>query len=145
DQLTTAQYWLTASPDAAVDPGIGVPENEIYGFRSPFLDYNDALFEELRKLNIWYDCSIEEGFQLDIDASQMPWPYTLDNGSAGHDYLQSLGVPERDFDLNAHPGVIELPAYALVIPPDDVADEYDFEPGLLERTRALSPAVEPGS
>ena len=144
-QLTTAQYWLTASPDAEVDPGIGVPEEEIYGFRSPFLNYNDALFEELRKLGIWYDCSIEEGFQLDIDASQMPWPYTLDEGSQGHDYLQELGVPERDFDLTAHPGIIELPAYALVIPPDEVAEEYDIEPGLLSRTRALSPAVEPGS
>lgn len=144
-QLTTAQYWLTASPEAEVDPGLGVPESEIYGFRSPFLNYNDELFGELRKLHIWYDCSIEEGFQLDIDASQMPWPYTLDSGSAGHDYLQSLGVPQRDFDLNPHPGMIELPAYALVIPPDEVADDYAIEPGLLARTRALSPAVEPGS
>lgn len=145
EAISVATEWLTAAPDAEEDPGIGLPLSQLYGFRSPFLNYNDELYNVLKAQGIWYDCSIEEGFQLDQDASQMLWPYTLDAGSPGHDYLQALGVPERDFDLNAHPGMIELPAYALVLPPDEVASEYDIQPGLIDRTHAEYAPVEPGS
>lgn len=144
-EISVATEWLITAPEAEEDPGIGLPPGELYGFRSPFLNYNDELYNVLKTQGIWYDCSIEEGFQLDQDASNMFWPYTLDSGSPGHDYLEALGVPERDFDLNAHPGMIELPAYALVLPPDEVAEEYEFEEGLIERTHAVYPPVEGSS
>jgi len=148
EELDVGFSWLTApfeSTDPDVPLGVEVPRSEIYGFRAPFLNYNDALFEELKKRGIWYDCSIEEGFQLDEDASSLSWPYTLDDGSAGHDYAAERGFDSRDFILNAHPGMIELPAYALVIPPDEVASDYDFEPGLLSRIFDLVTEREPGS
>jgi len=148
EELDVGFSWLTApyeSSDPDVPLGIEVPRAEIYGFRAPFLNYNDALFDELKERGIWYDCSIEEGFQLNADASSFPWPYTLDEGSSGHDYAAERGFESRDFILNAHPGLIELPAYALVIPPDEVASDYDFEPGLLERILELVPEREPGS
>jgi hypothetical protein len=147
-EIDTAFDWLTLayeSEDPEGELGAGIPREEIYGFRSPFLNYNDALFTVLRDRGIWYDCSIEEGWQLDDDPSGFAWPYTLDSGSSAHDYAQERDFPARDFDLKSHPGIIELPAYALVIPPDDVADEYDFEPGLLQRIRVLIPEREPGS
>lgn len=147
-ELDTGFDWLTApfeSEEPTVELGLGIPRNEIYGFRSPFLHYNDALFPELKERGIWYDCSIEEGWQLDEDASKFTWPYTLDQGSAAHDYAQERGFESRNFDLGSHPGMIELPAYALVIPPDDVADDYDISPGLLDRIRDYIPEREPGS
>jgi peptidoglycan/xylan/chitin deacetylase (PgdA/CDA1 family) len=147
-ELDVGLSWMTApyeSSDPDVQLGLGVPRAEVYGFRAPFLNYNDALFDELKERGIWYDCSIEEGFQLDADASSFSWPYTLDEGSAGHDYAADKGFEFRDFLLNPHPGIIELPAYALVIPPDEVASDYDFEPGLLNRILDLVPEREPGS
>jgi peptidoglycan/xylan/chitin deacetylase (PgdA/CDA1 family) len=147
-ELDTGFHWLTApfeSEDAGVELGLGIPRSEIFGFRSPFLHYNDALFPELRERGIWYDCSIEEGWQLDQDASQFAWPYTLDEGSNAHDYAQERGFESKNFDLTSHPGVIELPAYALVIPPEGVADDYDIEPGLLDKVRSYIPEREPGS
>lgn len=148
DEIQTAFEWLTKdyepdTPDG--DFGVGIPREQIYGFRSPFLNYNNELFEVLKEEGIWYDCSIEEGIQLDEDASGFAWPYTLDEGSAAHDYAEDRGFDFRDFSLGKHPGMIELPAYALVIPPDEVADEYDFEPGLLGRILALVPEREPDS
>jgi peptidoglycan/xylan/chitin deacetylase (PgdA/CDA1 family) len=147
-ELDTAfQYLMAPLEPENVDeePGIEVPREEIVGFRSPFLHYSDSLFPELRARGVWYDCSIEEGFQLDDDASRFAWPYTLDSGSEAHDYAQERGFEARDFDLGNHPGILELPAYALVIPPDSVAADYGIEEGLLGKIRSYVPAPEPGS
>src|SRR5690606_22108425 len=35
--------------------------------------------------------------------------------------------------------------YALVIPPDDVADDYGIDEGLLDKVRSYVPEAEPGS
>ncbi len=147
--LDTAFEWMTlpfAGSDSSVDrPGAGIDRDHIYGFRSPFLHYNDVLFEELKQRGVWYDCSIEEGYQLSLSAKIFPWPYTLDNGSPGHDYQEKRNVEARQFPLGSHAGLIELPAYVLVIPPDTVSKQYGFEPGLLERIREHSPPIEEGS
>ncbi|GEM_PF-2137582 len=99
--------------------GKGLPRQ--FGFRSPFLEYNDELFTVLKQKSIWYDCSIEEGYQPSMDASNYSYPYTLDGGSPAHDYIRSQGVPTRNFTLGSHPGVFELPAYALFVPPESEA------------------------
>ena len=84
----------------------------------------------------WYDCSIEEGFQWDQDGSDYFWPYTLDEGSPGHEVFVGWD-PVANPPITPRPGLWELPVYALVVPPDDVAAEYDFEPGLRTRLNAL--------
>jgi peptidoglycan/xylan/chitin deacetylase (PgdA/CDA1 family) len=148
EEIDTALEWLTApyeSEDMDEQLGIGVSRSKIYGFRSPFLNYNDVLFEELKERGFWYDCSIEEGWQLDEDASQFAWPYTLDEGSAAHDYAEERGFEAKDFPLSKHPGLFELPAYALVIPPDEVAEDYNITPGLLDRIRDYIPEREADS
>ena len=63
--------------------GPGVTEEDIFGFRTPFLKYNNATFEALQAEGFVYDCSIEEGYQPDHDGTNYYWPYTLDEGSPG--------------------------------------------------------------
>jgi len=122
NQLDTTERKLGA---------IGI--DELYGFRSPFLEYNDALLSALEERGVWYDCSIEEGFDASMDGTNFLFPYTLDSGAPGHEVNRQLGVPTRQFSLTRHPGLFELPVYALVIPADEHAANYGFAPGLRDR------------
>lgn len=100
------------SPDST--KGIGIPAELITGFRSPYLEYNDELFKAVKERNM-YDCSIEEGFQYDQDGTNFLWPYTLDNGSPGHDIQVEWGLKEP---IQAHPGLWEMPVYVVIVPPE---------------------------
>lgn len=142
DEIQQCFDWLTQpfNPDEGdVEPdpaaGIGVPPDELYGFRTPFLEYNDNMFAALQMVGqFWYDASVEEGFQPEQDGSNYLWPYTLDNGSPGHDLLVDWGL---EMPMTNHPGLWEMPVYAFIVPPDDVAAQYGFEPGLRDRLHAL--------
>lgn len=140
-EIETCVDWLTRpfDPDEGdVEPnpaaGVGVPLEQLYGFRTPFLEYNDAELSEVRNFGFWYDASIEEGFEYDQDGSNYFWPYTLDGGSPGHEILVKWGLKEP---ITNHPGLWEMPVYAFIAPPDEVAEEYDFEPGLRDRLLAV--------
>lgn len=100
------------SPNAA--NGIGLSVNEIYGFRTPYLEYNDNLFVALKNKNM-YDCSIEEGFQYLQDGTNFVWPYTLDNGSPGHDVQVEWGSKQP---IQPQPGMWEMPVYTVIVPPE---------------------------
>lgn len=137
----TSQQWgaeIEANHNALIASGI--LGTALSGFRSPYLEYNDALLGELRTRGIDYDCSIEEGFQPEQDGTNFNYPYTLDHGSPGHEASRQLGVPTRQFNLGAHPGLFELPVYALLVPPDEKAELYGIAPGL--RTRVSEAGVE---
>src|SRR5436190_11261901 len=58
---------------------IGLPASQ-RGFRAPYLEYGDAVFEALAALGFHYDCSVEDGWQRDMDGTNYRWPYTLDRG-----------------------------------------------------------------
>ncbi len=118
----------------APDPssGIGLARERVFGFRTPFLEYGDATFGAVAAHGFRYDCSIEEGFQESQDGTNYVWPYTLDHGSPGHDVQVSWGQKPR---LTAHPGLWELPVYALVAPPDELAGRYGIAPGLRKKLK----------
>lgn len=124
---------VTFEPDDALGPGF--PRGELYGFRTPFLEYGDNLYQTLKARDVWYDCSIEEGWQGDQDGSDYFWPYTLDSGSPGHEYASQNGFPGKDFTLSSQPGLIEMPVYALIVPPDSEASSYGFPSGLRGRIK----------
>jgi peptidoglycan/xylan/chitin deacetylase (PgdA/CDA1 family) len=108
---------------------------EIIGFRTPFLAYNTNTFTSLKSHDFHYDCSIEEGFQPEVDGTNFFWPYTLDGGSPGHDYEVSSG------DLKAigkYPGLWELPTYPVIGPPDSDAAKYGSTAGLRTRMKAAA-------
>ncbi len=120
------------SPDDT--KGAGVPRNQLYGFRTPFLEYNDATLAAVKDHDFWYDCSIEDGFQYEHDGTNYFWPYTLDDGSPGHDVLVEWGSKQP---ITPHPGLWELPVHPVIVPPDDKCAQYGVEPGLRARLKVL--------
>ncbi|MBN2802970.1 MAG: polysaccharide deacetylase family protein [Deltaproteobacteria bacterium] len=104
--------------------GIGIDASEIVGFRSPYLEYNDNLFDVLSDLDFKYDCSIEEGYENGQDGTNFYWPYKLDNGSPVNSSISS------------HAGLWEIPVYPFVAPPDDKCLSYGVPSGLREKLAA---------
>lgn len=92
------------------------------GFRTPYLAYNDNLFDLLTEQGYWYDCSIEEGYQDDQDGTNCYWPYTLESGSPGHQVQVEWGEGMKP--ISGHDGLWEMPVYALMLPPDNKMAEY---------------------
>ncbi len=139
EEIDTASSWLTKpfdpkeekfSPDAT--KGVGAAKGSIVGFRTPYLEYNDATFAAARSLGFWYDCSIEDGFQEDQDGTNFFWPYTLDQGSPGHDVLVEWGLKKP---IQGHPGLWELPANPVIVPPDGECAQYGVPSGLRKRMK----------
>ena len=131
--------WLTkpydpdeslGTPDAT--KGIGLLRSEIYGFRTPYLEYNDNAFKAVLRKGLLYDCSIEEGFQDDQDGTNFIWPYTLDHGSPG-DKISALEHQRKP--VSAYPGLWEIPGYVVIVPPDDRCRTYGVEPGFRSRMK----------
>ncbi|HTJ43906.1 MAG TPA: hypothetical protein VL463_17490, partial [Kofleriaceae bacterium] len=124
-EMQTCIQWLT-------DPskGVGVHAEEIIGFRTPFLLYSDKTYVALHDLGFRYDCTIEDGFQGDRDASSDTWPYTLDHGSPA------------DGKIGAHAGLWELPVYPVVVPPDDKCAQYGVPSGLRAKLMKIDPTFD---
>jgi hypothetical protein len=113
---------------------VGMKRSEVYGFRTPFLQYNANVFPAVRALNFWYDCSIEEGHQEDQDGTNYLWPYTLDHGSPGNATHPRL-TPIQTWPA----GLWEMPAYRVIVPPDTEAAMYGVPSGLRAKLRTLRP------
>ena len=141
-EIGTNLNWLTRPFDAA-DPasGVGVPAAAIRGFRTPFMDYDDALFSVLQERGFWYECTIEEGWEGGQDGTNFYWPYTLDQGSPGNDLLVQWGLRQP---VAPHPGLWEMPVYVLMVPPDERCAEYGTTPGLRDRMHAAQDYFEVG-
>jgi hypothetical protein len=120
------------SPDAS--KGIGASAEDIIGFRTPFLEYNDATLSVVKDLGFRYDCSIEDGYQYEQDGTNYLWPYTLDNGSPGHEILVKWGSKAP---ISPHPGLWELPDHPVIVPPDDRCEEYGVPPGLRAKLQSV--------
>ncbi len=141
-----AEAWrreITSCTADLVELGLarGEPPTRALGFRTPYLEYNDATLSVVHELGFAYDCSIEEGFQPEQDGQNFCWPYTLDRGSPGHDALVQAGG--QSTSLTPRAGLWEMPAYAVITPPDDECACYGIERGfrarLAERQSYFSP------
>jgi hypothetical protein len=122
---------VSFSPDPT--KGIGVATSDIVGFRTPFLEYNDATLQAAKELNFRYDCSIEDGYQWEQNGSDYLWPYTLNGGSPGHEVLVGWGTRQP---IQPRPGLWELPVHPVIVPPDDKCAMYGVAPGLRARLQA---------
>ncbi len=141
DEIDQCQNWLLLPAPADADSsslnmgiateGVGVAPEDITGFRTPFLFYNDNLFGTLIERGFHYDCSIEEGFQYDQDGTDYYWPYTLDNGSPGHEVQVGNQNPNlAGITVSSHPGLWEMPCYSVIAPPDSLCADYGIPEGL---------------
>jgi peptidoglycan/xylan/chitin deacetylase (PgdA/CDA1 family) len=105
---------------------VGVPAAELIGFRTPYLKYDDDTLAAVAEVGFRYDTSIEEGYEWDdlanggaggpMDGTNYFWPYTLDDRSPGHTAQVEWG--EGLVEIEPHPGLWELPVYAVVVPPE---------------------------
>jgi len=126
DRLSTPFDGEEAPDRPNPTSGIGVATSELHGFRAPYLEYNDALFGAVKALDFRYDCSVEDGWQAGMDGTNYHWPYTLDGG------CPAVAA------LTPHPGLWELPAHPVIVPPDDRCEQYGVPPGLRRKLRGVS-------
>jgi hypothetical protein len=148
-ELETCNDWLSKpfdpnEPNTSPDntKGAGVSAADIRGFRTPYLEYGDALFSTLKNLGFWYDCSIEEGWQYDQNGKNYFWPFTLNNGSPGHDVQVSWGSKQP---ITGEAGLWEMPVHPVIVPPDSVAAQYGIEPGLRAKLKSVASWFDKGS
>jgi peptidoglycan/xylan/chitin deacetylase (PgdA/CDA1 family) len=120
--------WLQEMRDcnAYLTDTVGIPADELIGFRTPFLKYDDDTLAAVHEVGFHYDTSIEEGYEWDdaanggaggpMDGTGYYWPYTLDERSPGHTAQVEWG--EGLEEISPRAGLWELPVYAVVVPPD---------------------------
>ena len=122
---------------SALASGLGLSQGAIAGFRTPYLGYNDALFTVLRAQSptFAYDTSIQGGWADGESGGNGPWPYTLDAGSADASTVLSKFGSGNARSVGAHAGLWEAPVTTLIVPPDSLATQYGFQPGLRQRVQ----------
>lgn len=139
-----AEEWaaeIQSCKDALTGPdGIGAISKDIVGFRAPYLGYNDNMLTALTKIKFTYDTSLPNCFDNAENGSNCSWPYTFDHGSPDVDVLvRKFRLPK----VTNHPALWEVPPTTLIIPPDSMATQYGFAPGLRARIAKKSPLPYP--
>lgn len=129
--------------------GIGAKINDVIGFRTPYLGYNDAVFVALTRLHFTYDSTIPNCFADEEDGRNCSWPYTLDHGSPDMDVVaRKFSKPNAKIPITFpkvmdHPGLWEISPTTLIVPPDHLASKYGFTAGLRERIAKRIPMPYP--
>lgn len=107
--------------------GIGLDKSKVFGYRSPFLDFNYDLFPVLHKMGFGYDCTVQVGYNDDQDAQGQFWPF---------EWLSEHSMVPSEQNC---PGLYEMPAYPYMLPSDDECEKYGVEPGLRKRIADRTP------
>lgn len=136
DYLT--RPWSAAEAPDKLDEAVGpgVKAADIVGFRTPFLGYNDNVFKALKAAGFAYDCSIMEGHEPDQDGTDSFWPFTLDEGSPSD---KVTAADHGRAPVGSHPGLWELPTYAILLPPDELCARYGVPAGFRAKMKRLHP------
>ncbi|MGH2542726.1 MAG: fibronectin type III domain-containing protein, partial [Ardenticatenaceae bacterium] len=109
DSLSKTNGYISRAGGCGATPrGVGVPSEEIYGFRAPQDNYNVAMYAALEQLGFTYSASTAVGRRADEDGTNYPWPGTLDEGYPLADWQTDPGV---------HPGFWEVPQNVMQLPP----------------------------
>ncbi len=137
--------WKTKLQKATNDliQKAGFAQDEIVGFRAPYLLYTQALFTQLKNEKFLYDCSIEEGYAEKFDGTNFRWPYQLNDGSPGHNesWYNNPNNPNH-VTIKGVAGLWELPNYVLMIPKDKECSKYGIKSGLWSRMKQRLPYIE---
>ena len=119
------------SGDDGNDTGAGVNRSDIISFRAPYLAYNANVMKAVEKMGFTYDSSLEEGYQDDQDGTNFYFPYTLDEGSPGNQFVHSFRA-EKEV-IGAHPGIWEMPIQVVIAPPDEECESYGIPKGFRKK------------
>jgi hypothetical protein len=107
---TTVEQWRreVSETNHFLVNQVGIPSDQIAGFRAPYLATNEEMWTVLREYGFTYDTSIPEQFRVPRLVSSAPdsfaWPHTLDHGSG----LACLSNHCPDVPL---PGVWSIPMW----------------------------------
>ena len=123
--------------------GIGARPGDVFGFRAPYLAFNDPLFGALRALDFKYDSSLPNCFDDSEDGRNCSWPYTLDAGSPDVVHIAKKFPALKIPGVTSHQGLWEVPPTTLIIPPDELATQYKFSSGLRTRVSKRIPMSYP--
>ncbi len=81
---------------------LGMTDDDLWGFRTPFLLYNSNTFSAMVDAGLIYDCTLNAN-SASQNGSSYYWPYTMDGGSPG------------DPGAGTHPGFWEVPTHQVVL------------------------------
>jgi hypothetical protein len=86
DQTTLEQWlWEMKEMNRFLVNDVGVPSNEIAGFRAPGLITNSSLWRAMERVGFTYDASLSEQLTVPRGVSRsldsLVWPYTLQDGA----------------------------------------------------------------
>jgi len=133
-RLLGADRWNAeiVSNDLTLTSSLGIPRSKIYGFRTPFLEYNRATFEATTRRGFLYDCSIEEGMQPNQNGTNRYWPYQITDGAEIDSMQAEWSTGEDDWGYKAigkfpNSRMWEIPVYAYIVPHDSLAQKYGFK------------------
>ncbi|GAX23484.1 hypothetical protein FisN_14Hh346 [Fistulifera solaris] len=100
-QIQGAVDWLADN--------CGVPPQEMRGFRTPFLNWDDSTLQNLHQLGFLYDSSIGPTDHIaNNQGADHTWPFTFDQ--ANIDQFEN-GKP--NIDITPAPGLWEIPMWSL--------------------------------
>jgi hypothetical protein len=88
NQTTFDQWmWELTEMNRFLVNSVGLPSNQISGFRAPELQTNSGLWRALEQLGFTYDASLSEQLTVPRGASRsidsLVWPYTMQDGAKG--------------------------------------------------------------
>ncbi|WP_337588487.1 polysaccharide deacetylase family protein [Vibrio mexicanus] len=125
EEVTLCNKLLTRSTE---EGGIGV--ETVFGFRAPFMTYNDNTLNAVVNNGIRYDVSFPAGITPDQDGTNNIWPHTLENGSPSHAMAASGGWKPV---IDNYPGLWEIPLHTLIVPPDSKMEHYGLNYSLRDK------------
>jgi len=98
----TKDQWVKEIRDCTRNLGeiLGVPASEIWGFRTPYLDFGKGTFDAIQETGLLYEATVTH--QGDYNKRQHVWPYTLHKG------FSDRSIAPADW---IYPGVWEIPVY----------------------------------
>ena len=130
--------------DLAITANLGIPRNQIQGFRAPFLQYNRAAYEAMIRRGFLYSSSIEEGMQPDQNGTNRFWPYQITDGSIIDSMQAEWSSGKNDWGYKGigkfpNSRMWEIPIYSYIVPHDSLASKYGFKRGLRSRVKRNTP------
>ncbi|GAX16307.1 hypothetical protein FisN_35Hh006 [Fistulifera solaris] len=100
-QIQGAVDWLATR--------CGVPREEMRGFRTPFLNWNDSTLQNLHQLGFLYDSSIGPTDHTEnLYGSNHTWPFTLEQAN-----INQFKTVKPGIQLTPAPGLWEIPMWSL--------------------------------
>lgn len=107
-EIDSANRWMVEK--------IGIPKNEIWGFRTPFLafSYMGYTHYAIKAVGLLYDCSLNAGSEIIGDGSDFYWPYTMDDGSPDEHYIKEV------------PGLWQIPVHYVMVSAGGRMTGFDY-------------------